>query len=98
MRDLVRIGTSPDPAHPWRKHPHDGMIICHEHLRQIFLLADPPCEDIPAALVTFWGHKCLMCDATAAPGRLCESADCRRPLHPQWPAVYCCNACALEDA
>lgn len=22
--------------------------------------------------------------------------NCRCPLHPQWPAVYCCTYCALE--
>jgi len=43
------------------------------------------------------GHTCLMCGVAAVSGRLCENDRCRRPLHPQWPAVYCCNDCALED-
>jgi hypothetical protein len=79
--------------------PHEGMIICLDHLRQIVVDTDPALafEEIAAEQAAFWNHRCLMCGVEAAPGRLCESVDCRRPLHPQWPAVYCCNECALED-
>jgi hypothetical protein len=38
-----------------------------------------------------------MCLFDAVPGRFCENEDCKKPLHPQWPAVYCCNKCALRD-
>jgi hypothetical protein len=77
--------------------PYEGMIICRDHLGQI----EPGVvahEELPAMAISFWGHRCLMCIVDPSPGRMCESADCRRPLHPQWPAVYCCNDCALEDA
>lgn len=41
--------------------------------------------------------RCQMCEATHAEGNLCHDDACRRPLHPQWPAVYCSNACADHD-
>jgi len=28
---------------------------------------------------------------------LCHSDDCQKPLHPQWPAVYCSDECADRD-
>jgi hypothetical protein len=40
---------------------------------------------------------CRMCASLHAEGSLCYNDDCRRPLHPQWPAVYCSSQCALED-
>lgn len=91
--DLVRV-YSPD-----HDHPYEGMIICRDHLRQILIGDKPPfeLEEISADRVTFWNHRCLMCGVDAVPDRLCENEDCRKALHPQWPAVYCNNACALED-
>lgn len=91
---LVRV-VSPTGHRP---HVHEGMIVCFEHLRQLELSARPPIKEIPDDQAAFWGHRCLMCGVDAAPGRVCENVDCRRTLHPQWPAVYCCNDCALEDA
>lgn len=41
---------------------------------------------------------CAMCQAVVAHGNVCHSDVCKTPLHPQWPAVYCSNRCALEDA
>jgi hypothetical protein len=90
MRALVRIVSSD------RRHRYEGLTICHEHLRQIE--ADLPFEELPAEQVSFWGDRCFMCGIASAPGRLCENKDCRCPLHPQWPAIYCCNECALKDA
>ena len=78
-------------------HKHEGMIICRDHLQQIAPDDDPPLLALSADLASFWGDRCLMCGTSAAPDRLCENESCRRPLHPQWPAVYCCNNCALED-
>lgn len=43
-------------------------------------------------------ERCQMCEAPRVEGNLCHSHDCSEPLHPQWPAVYCSNACAREDA
>ena len=79
-------------------HKHEGLIICRDHLQQIVDAGDVPViQELPANVVEFWGERCLMCGVDASPGRLCESVDCRRPLHPQWPVVYCCNDCALDD-
>jgi len=75
---------------------HEGLIICREHLAQ--LAADSAYEELPVAQVSFWNHRCAMCGVDPVPGRTCENASCRRELHPQWPAVYCCNECAREDA
>ena len=77
--------------------PHWGLIICKDHLRQIAEGVLVAHEEIPTAQVSFWGHRCTMCGFDAVHGRECENQSCRRPLHPQWPAVYCCNLCALED-
>jgi hypothetical protein len=90
---LVRLFT------PEKDHRFEGLIICRDHLRQI-LAEDSPfiLEHFTADQIAFWNHRCLMCVVDKVPGRLCENEDCRRPLHPQWPAVYCCNDCALEDA
>lgn len=90
MTALVRIVDPPRYA---------GVVICSAHLEQ---LADAELrgsqrDEISSEAVEFYGHRCLMCGVDASPGRLCENEDCRRPLHPQWPAVYCCNECALED-
>lgn len=86
MRALVRT-----------RQPCEGVIICLDHLRQIAVDADPTFDELSAAQVSFWGYRCLMCGVEPVPDRLCAHEDCPRPLHPQWPAVYCCNDCALED-
>lgn len=83
---LVRVTT----------HPYERLIVCHEHLRVVAPHA--AYDEIPATQVSFWGHQCLMCGFDSVPGRICENADCKKPLHPQWPAIYCCNLCALEDS
>lgn len=78
---------------------HAGVIICRDHLEQLgdveLLGEDVRHDEILSEAVAFHGHRCLMCGVDAVPDRSCEN--CQRPLHPQWPAVYCCNDCALED-
>jgi hypothetical protein len=94
MSTLVRVFT------PERDHRHEGLVICRDHLRQVVADTDPPfiLADIADDQAVFLGQRCLMCvSGIEAPGRTCESDSCVRPLHPQWPAVYCCNACALDD-
>jgi hypothetical protein len=90
---LLRLST------PEQTHPYEGLIICRDHLRQVLTGDEAPfvLEEIAADQVAFWNHRCLMCGVDAVAGRLCENANCKKPLHPQWPAVYCCNNCALED-
>lgn len=90
-RPLFRV-VSPD-----RRHRYEGAIFCQEHLRQVIPDGDPPVQQLDAEQAAFWGHRCLMCGVEPAPDRLCENENCRRPLHPQWQAVYCSNDCALED-
>lgn len=88
MSALVRVTT------PRRQ---EGLVLCSDHLREMSAEVDLLHEDVPDQAAAFWGHRCLMCGVDPVPGRFCESVDCRRALHPQWPAVYCCNDCALED-
>lgn len=94
LNPLVRLFT------PEQGHRLEGLIICRDHVPQIVVAEDPPfiMEHFTAEQVAFWNHRCLMCSVEAVPDRMCENEDCRRPLHPQWPALYCCNGCALEDA
>jgi hypothetical protein len=73
------------------------MIICFDHLQQIAEGVAVEHVALDQRDVAFWNYRCLMCGVEAAPGRVCENVDCRRPLHPQWPPVYCCNDCALDD-
>jgi len=98
MSALVRIITLPDPVLGIRQHPHDGMIICPEHLRQIALDVEPTYDELPVDQVAFWRHRCLMCDVESVSDRVCSNADCGKSLHPQWPAVYCSNDCARWDS
>ena len=85
MNTLVRVAEA----------PYEGLIVCLEHHREVAF--DLAFEKLPATRVVFWGQRCAMCVVDPSPGRLCESERCRRPLHPRWPAVYCCNDCALDD-
>jgi hypothetical protein len=95
---LVCITTPSDPYSGTVKwHRHERMIICRDHLQQLAPDATLPFVELPADRILFWGYKCLMCGVEPVPGRLCENENCQQPLHPEWPAVYCCNACALED-
>lgn len=93
MSTLVRIVT------PAGRSPHrlEDVIICPDHLRRLAPDEDVPVIEIPAAAAAFWGDRCLMCGVSAVPGRVCENVGCERALDPQWPAVYCCNDCALDD-
>ena len=77
--------------------PHDGAIFCRDHLAQIAGTSVLAHEEVALLHVWFWGYRCLMCGVDPVPGRVCENESCKKALHPQWPAVYCCNACALED-
>ena len=98
MRALFRVVTLPDQAQPiYARHVHEGMVICEDHLREMRYSFDPTCVEIPPEQAKFLGHRCLMCEVPPSEGRLCQNEDCRRPLHAQWPAVYCCNDCALGD-
>lgn len=85
MTALVRVAEA----------PHEGLIVCPDHHREVAF--DLAFEKLSEAQSKFWGQRCAMCDVDPSVGRLCENESCRRRLHAQWPAVYCCNACALAD-
>lgn len=94
---LVRVFAS-----PYQRSPIEGVILCRDHLKQLAIAAIYGSrlehEDLTVAGAAFWGQRCFMCGVEPAPNRLCENESCHRPLHAQWPAVYCCNDCALEDS
>jgi hypothetical protein len=45
----------------------------------------------------FGVEACRMCETLPVDGNVCHADDCARPLHPQWPVVYCTDACAVDD-
>ncbi len=75
-----------------------GMRLCARHLAEIRLderLFDERMEWVEVEPSVFDpAPRCQMCDVVPAQN---SCAACGRPLHPQWPAIYCNNACALED-
>ena len=42
----------------------------------------------------YFDERCAMCGVVPSPNN-CQN--CSKPLHPQWPAIYCSNRCAMED-
>lgn len=44
----------------------------------------------------YFGETCVMCGQVKNNDFCCWN--CNRLLPPEWPAVYCCNSCALGDA
>jgi hypothetical protein len=75
------------------------LILCPRHLRQIVELDGATLEHevLTDDQLELWDMRCLMCGVAAVPDRRCANSDCGRPLHPEWPAVYCSNACAEDD-
>jgi len=76
----------------------NGMILCEKHIAETADKEGICCENLtPIAQenADFLGIRCIMCEMPAAPNRTCES--CGKPLHENWPAVYCSNECALDD-
>lgn len=81
---LVRVVS------PRRDHRYEGVVACLDHFHQLEIEA-------PVEAVSGQAERCLMCGVPEARDRRCQNDGCARALHPQWPAVYCCNGCALED-
>ena len=100
LRDsVIHVVTQPDPSQPtYATSEHEGMIICLGHLHELRRSTAVAFVEVPADQADFMGHRCLMCGVEPSPGQVCQNEDCGAPLHPQWPAVYCCNRCAREDA
>jgi len=80
-----------------------GMIICRRHLIEMreYLRREGPLHvralGVREKLQSLEPHNCRMCEMHIALGNKCRNDRCALPLHPQWPAVYCCNDCALDD-
>lgn len=52
-------------------------------------------DDLRDLHARYFDERCAMCGVVPSPN---NCLNCGRPLHPQWPAVYCSNRCAMEDA
>ena len=77
----------------------DGMILCERHIAEDADVRRVCCENLTVVdrkQTELLGTKCIMCVMPDAPGRTCGR--CGTPLHPNWPAVYCSNDCAIADA
>lgn len=51
--------------------------------------------DIQRLHARYYDERCAMCGVSPSANRC---LNCAESLHPNWPAVYCTNRCALEDA
>lgn len=81
-----------------------GTVICRAHVVEcraytfrggpLRVVAVGPRERLRALIPP----TCALCRTVVAHGNTCYLERCAAPLHPQWPAVYCSDACALEDA
>jgi hypothetical protein len=77
------------PSTPATQRTADGMPICDRHTKETGLGVTPVHSNATP-------EPCLLCMTRAVYGRTCDHCD--RMLHPRWPAVYCSNQCALDDA
>jgi hypothetical protein len=76
--------------------PPDGIIVCLDHVKQLWQMGSFHGD---GARVLEDLAICALCTSGVnREGRVCHRDECEKPLHPQWPAVYCCNACAFADA
>lgn len=71
----------------------DGLFLCETHASETGLAVDEVTDEEFRELVA---ARCGMCGQLPSPGRTCQRCD--KPLHELWPAVYCTNECAYEDA
>lgn len=78
-----------------------GLVICELHLRELadYQFHGGSLEVVPVDVRESGGVvpiECTICKTVYSPNNTCER--CSVPLHPRWPAVYCSDECALEDA
>ena len=66
-----------------------------EAIEQIVTATGQRLEDLQRLHGRFYDQRCALCGVTPSLNRCLT---CQKVLHPQWPAVYCSNRCALEDA
>lgn len=99
--ELLKLVEQLDPGTDplYARNPHAGLIVCRKHLDELQDYGvEPMANVIDPATVEFFGHRCELCITPSSEGRTCENEDCKKPLHPNWHAVYCCSRCALDDA
>lgn len=66
------------------------MLLCPSHAEEVGQ------ERVAVVAACLYGG-CQMCRTQPVEGNVCYRDACRKPLHKQWPAVYCSNECALLD-
>lgn len=66
----------------------DGMVICARHALEVGVATELAPEPDP------FYNDCVMCNTRPVEGNVCAYEPCKKPLHPQWPVVYCSNECA----
>lgn len=52
-------------------------------------------RDVRRLHAHYFDEHCAMCGVAPSANRC---LNCDKTLHPNWPAVYCSDVCALEDA
>lgn len=86
--------VTPEGVAIYDRHVVEGLVVCEKHLRELKYYFDPTAREIKEnELVLLRG--CALCETRSVEGNTCES--CKAPLHPNWPAAYCSNRCALDD-
>ena len=70
-----------------------GMVLCTQHVEETLAQETVEIDEVSQEILK---NRCAMCEAMPVEGRNCQN--CGTPLHPRWPAVYCSNKCALDDA
>lgn len=100
--DEVLYVLLPDTfVHPVIDFP--GMYICRTHLLELqnFKSQRDPRKvralGVRERVYALVQPECQMCKTHVAHGNVCYNDACQLPLHPQWPAVYCSNWCAIDD-
>ena len=95
---LFVIVTPDDPTRPiYERHPQEGMVLCAKHVEEIKYCFDPTVREV-GENESLLRRACAMCGVASVVGNVCCNDDCKTPLPSQWPAVYCSNRCALDDA
>lgn len=74
----------------------DIAVICEPHFDELKGRFDDILEPVTVAYTQKEAARCFMCATTPNPDAKCYLCGCA--LHPQWPAVYCSNRCALKDS
>lgn len=82
----------------------DRVVLCRTHLLELSIYkfhgkaVKVQALGVREVVEAYEPPECGLCKTTIVFGHVCENAACVTPLHPQWPAVYCSNTCAMRDA